>query len=71
MKLRRLPYLTAAIAVFVLGLAAWSVRPAHADDASLKRAQEAFDQAQVDYLQGNFDAAADPSSSTTSAPATT
>ncbi len=59
MKLRRLPYLTAAIAVFVLGLAAWSARPAHADDASLKRAQEAFDQAQVDYLQGNFDAAAD------------
>jgi hypothetical protein len=32
--------------------------PAHADDASLKQAQAAFDQAQIDYLQGNFDAAA-------------
>jgi hypothetical protein len=32
---------------------------ASAQDASLKKAQEAFDQAQVQYLQGNFDAAAD------------
>jgi tetratricopeptide (TPR) repeat protein len=32
---------------------------AHAQDASLKKAQDAFDQAQVQYLQGNYDAAAD------------
>jgi len=32
---------------------------ASAQDASLKKAQEAFDQAQVQYLQGNFDEAAE------------
>ena len=32
---------------------------ASAQDASLKKAQEAFDQAQVQYLQGNYDAAAE------------
>jgi len=32
---------------------------AHAQDASLKKAQDAFDQAQVQYVQGNYDAAAD------------
>ncbi len=32
---------------------------AHAQDASLKKAQEAFDQAQMKYLAGDYDAAAD------------
>ncbi len=32
---------------------------AHAQDASLKKAQEAFDQAQVKYLQGDYDGAAE------------
>ncbi len=59
MKLRRLAYLTTLIAFLVLGRAAWSTPSAFADDASLKRAQDAFDQGQLDYLQGNFDAAAD------------
>ena len=43
----------------MVAMAALFARPAHADDASLTRAQQAFDQAQVDYLQGNYDAAAD------------
>src|SRR5690349_16500554 len=32
---------------------------AFAQDASLKKAQEAFDEAQLQYLQKNYDAAAD------------
>jgi tetratricopeptide (TPR) repeat protein len=32
---------------------------AHAQDAALKQAQAAFDQAQLDYLNGDFDAAAE------------
>jgi tetratricopeptide (TPR) repeat protein len=45
--------------IFVLlSLMAVSLTAA-AQDASLKKAQDAFDQAQVQYLQGNYDAAAD------------
>ena len=42
----------------ILSIVAWA-GAAGAQDASLKKAQEAFDQAQVQYLQGDFDAAAE------------
>lgn len=48
MKLRIL----VLVSLLMFGGTAW------AQDASLKKAQEAFDQAQVQYLQGNYDDAA-------------
>jgi len=52
MKLRLLVLLSLVSLMF-------GARTAHAQDASLKKAQDAFDQAQVQYIQGNYDAAAD------------
>lgn len=43
--------------LLILSIVAWAA-VASAQDASLKKAQEAFDQAQVQYLQGNYDDAA-------------
>jgi tetratricopeptide (TPR) repeat protein len=55
MKLRSLVTISiAAVVLASLGLA-----PAYAEDAALKRAQASFDQAQVLYLQGKFDEAAE------------
>ncbi len=55
MKLRILAFVSLAI-FSILGAFGASAR---AQDASLKKAQEAFDQAQVEYLQGDYDKAAD------------
>jgi tetratricopeptide (TPR) repeat protein len=44
--------------LLICTIVAWAAA-ASAQDASLKKAQEAFDQAQVQYLQGNYDAAAE------------
>ncbi|HEX4420223.1 MAG TPA: PEGA domain-containing protein [Kofleriaceae bacterium] len=42
-----------------LALSVLAIRPAHAQSAdALKKAQSAFDQAQLDYLQGKYDEAA-------------
>jgi tetratricopeptide (TPR) repeat protein len=48
-----------AISIAVAATMAIGPSPALAEDAALKRAQEAFDQAQVLYLQGKYDEAAD------------
>lgn len=48
--------------LLIVSIVAWAAAasaPARAQDASLKKAQEAFDQAQVQYLQGNYDDAAE------------
>jgi tetratricopeptide (TPR) repeat protein len=55
MKLRSL----VTISFTALVLASLGLAPAHAEDAALKRAQASFDQAQVLYLQGKFDEAAE------------
>lgn len=53
---RILHTLTAALAVLLLALLG---APAVAQDASLQKAQAAFDKAQLEYQQGNYDAAAE------------
>lgn len=57
MNLRILFLVTALGIVGAAGLAG-APSAAYAQDASLTKAQEAFDTAQIAYLQGNFDAAA-------------